>query len=48
MQQIYASQLPELPLYYREDPDVVPVWLKGYKATGREDYQTYWAEQWHQ
>jgi len=38
MQQIYATELPELPLYFREDPDIVPTWLKGYEATGKEDY----------
>ncbi len=47
MQAIYATELPELPLYFREDPDVVPIWLKGYEATGKEDYVSYWAENWH-
>lgn len=47
MQQIYAANLPELPLYFREDPDVNPTWLKGYEATGKEDYTSYWAENWH-
>ncbi len=47
MQRIYTKQLPELPLYFREDPDVVPAWLKGYEATGKEDYVSYWAEFWH-
>jgi peptide/nickel transport system substrate-binding protein len=46
MQRLYATDLPELPLYFREDPDVVPAWLKGYEATGKEDYVTYWAENW--
>lgn len=46
MQKLYAAQLPELPLYFREDPDIVPVWLKGYKATGKEDYESEWAEGW--
>ena len=47
IQRIYAAQLPELPLYFREDPDVVPTWLKGYAANGKEDYDSYWAEDWH-
>ena len=47
MQQIYAAELPELPLYFREDPDILPNWLQGYEATGKEDYATYWAELWH-
>ena len=46
MQRIYAATLPELPLYFRQDSDVVPVWLGGYEATGREDYDSYWAERW--
>ena len=46
MQQIYATELPELPLYFREDPDILPTWLKGYEATGKEDYVSYWAERW--
>ena len=46
MQQLYAADLPELPLYYREDPDIVPIWLKGYHATGKETYESEWAEGW--
>ena len=46
MQRLYVTALPELPLYFRQDPDIVPIWLKGYRATGREDYQTYTAEDW--
>lgn len=48
MQRLYAEKLPELPLYFREDPDIVPVWLKGYAATGKEDYESEWAEAWHE
>ena len=47
MQKIYASTVPELPLYFRQDPDIVPDWLKGYQATGKEDYVSYYAENWH-
>ena len=46
MQRVYAAELPELPLYYREDPDIMPVWLKNYRATGKEDYQSYFVEEW--
>ena len=46
MQQIYASQLVELPLYFRQDPDIVPAWLKGYRANGKEDYPSDMAEDW--
>jgi peptide/nickel transport system substrate-binding protein len=47
MQKLYTADLPELPLYFRQDPDVAPIWLKGYEATGKEDYVTFWAENWH-
>ena len=46
MQQIYTATLPELPLYFRQDPDIIPVWMKGYEATGKEDYNSFWAEKW--
>ena len=46
MQRIYATQLLALPLYFRIDPDILPLWLTGYKATGKESYTNYWAENW--
>ena len=46
IQRIYATQLYGLPLYFREDPDVLPVWLAGYEATGKETYMSYFAEAW--
>ncbi len=46
MQRIYAGKLLALPLYFRIDPDIVPPWLTGYSATGKETYTTYWAENW--
>lgn len=47
MQRIYVGEMVELPLYFREDPDIVPTWLQGYEATGKEDYNSFWAERWH-
>jgi peptide/nickel transport system substrate-binding protein len=47
IQRIYATQLYGLPLYFREDPDIVPQWLAGYEATGKETYVSYFAEAWH-
>ncbi len=47
MQRIYVDEMLELPLYFREDPDIVPTWLQGYEATGKEDYDSFWAERWH-
>ena len=46
MQRIYASQLYGLPLYFGEDPDILPTWLAGYEATGKETQASYWAENW--
>ena len=46
MQRIYAGELVELPLYFREDPDIIPAWMQGYEATGKEDYNSFWAERW--
>jgi peptide/nickel transport system substrate-binding protein len=46
MQQIYARELPVLPLFFRADPHVVPKWLRGYEPTGHGDYGSYWAENW--
>ncbi len=46
MQSIYTSKLLALPLYFREDPDVIPTWLDGYEATGKETYVSYFAANW--
>ena len=45
-QRIFADKLYALPLFFREDADIVPVWLTGYEATGKEAYPSYWAEDW--
>jgi peptide/nickel transport system substrate-binding protein len=34
MQRIYAEQLPVLPLFFRSEAHVVPIWLQGYITTG--------------
>jgi peptide/nickel transport system substrate-binding protein len=46
MQQIYARDLPVLPLFFRADPHVVPKWLRGYEPTGHGDMGPFWAENW--
>jgi peptide/nickel transport system substrate-binding protein len=48
IQTIYATRLYGLPLYFRADPDIVPHWLAGYEATGRETNTSYFAEQWRE
>lgn len=45
-QRLFAERLYALPLFFREDADIVPTWLGGYEATGKEAYATYWAERW--
>ncbi|MFI5015509.1 MAG: peptide ABC transporter substrate-binding protein [Hyphomicrobiales bacterium] len=46
MQQIYARDLPVIPLFYRAEPHVVPKWLKGYTPTGHGDLSSDWSENW--
>jgi peptide/nickel transport system substrate-binding protein len=46
IQTIYATQLYGLPLYFPQDPDILPIWLAGYGATGKESYNSYFAEAW--
>lgn len=46
MQQIYAKELPVIPLFFRADPHVVPKWLKRYTPTGHGDLGSLWSEDW--
>ncbi|CCN81472.1 putative ABC-type dipeptide transport system,periplasmic component [Vibrio nigripulchritudo SFn27] len=45
-QNLYATELPALPLYYRSDSYIKPKWLKGIAPTGHQNYSSYWAENW--
>ncbi len=47
IQQIYAGELPVLPLYFRANPYVFPRWLKGIRPTGHQFSTTLWVEDWH-
>ncbi len=47
MQTIYADALPVLPLFFRSEPHITPLWLRGYEPTGQGDMSCYWAENWH-
>ena len=47
MQRIYADALPVLPLFFRSEAHVTPLWLRGYEPTGQGDMSSYWAENWH-
>ena len=46
MQQIYAAELPVLPLYFRAAPYILPTWLRGVEPTGHQGTTTLWVERW--
>ena len=46
LQQIYAEELPALPLYFRAEPHVLPKWIDGIVPTGHQAATTLWIEQW--
>lgn len=46
LQQLYAEDLPALPLYFRADPYILPKWLKGVVPTGHQYTSALWVEQW--
>ncbi|TVQ82141.1 MAG: peptide ABC transporter substrate-binding protein [Micavibrio sp.] len=46
IQDIYAEELPALPLYYRANSYIMPKWLKGVRPTGHQDPTTLWIEEW--
>ena len=47
MQRIYADELPVLPLFFRAEPHIWPIWMQGYAPTGQGDPSSDWAENWH-
>ena len=46
IQQIYAEELPVLPLYFRASPYILPKWLEGVQPTGHVQHTTLWIEHW--
>jgi peptide/nickel transport system substrate-binding protein len=46
LQQLYATELPALPLFFRADAHIWPKALKGIVPTGHQDPSTLWVEQW--
>lgn len=46
LQTIYAQELPALPLYFRSDMHVLPLWLQNYEPTGHQAPATLWVEEW--
>jgi peptide/nickel transport system substrate-binding protein len=47
LEALYAEELPDLPLFFRADPYVLPKWLKGVTPTGHQFPTTLWIENWH-
>jgi len=45
-QELFAEDLPMLPITYRSDPFVLPTWLKGVEPTGHQYPTTLWIENW--
>jgi peptide/nickel transport system substrate-binding protein len=45
-QDIYAEDLPSLPLFFRADAFVLPKWLMGLEPTGHQGVSTLWIENW--
>ncbi len=46
-QQIYAEELPALPLSFMTNAYVVPNWLAGVEPTGHMIPTSFWVEEWH-
>jgi peptide/nickel transport system substrate-binding protein len=46
VQEIYAEELPALPLYFRANPHIWPLWLEGVTPTGHLNPSTLWVENW--
>jgi peptide/nickel transport system substrate-binding protein len=46
LQEIYAEELPALPLYFRANPHIWPPWLEGVVPTGHLNPSTLWIEDW--
>ena len=45
-QDLYAEDLPALPLFFRADAFVLPKWLEGVEPTGHQGVSTIWIENW--
>jgi peptide/nickel transport system substrate-binding protein len=47
IQEIYATDLPAIPLYFRADAHIWPKWLKGIVPTGHQYSSANWVETWY-
>jgi len=46
LQELYATELPAIPLYFRANAFILPKWLKGLRPTGHQDPTALWVENW--
>ncbi|MEQ8226532.1 MAG: peptide ABC transporter substrate-binding protein [Rhodospirillales bacterium] len=46
LQEIYVTELPVIPLYFRAEPYIMPKWLTGVKPTGHQYSTSLWVENW--
>ncbi|WP_424813955.1 peptide ABC transporter substrate-binding protein [Roseococcus sp. YIM B11640] len=46
LQAITAEELPALPLWFRQDAHVWPLWLEGVRPTGHLNFSSLWVEEW--
>jgi peptide/nickel transport system substrate-binding protein len=46
LQEIYAEELPDLPLYFRSQAFILPKWLSGITPTGNQSQSSLWSESW--
>ncbi|WP_142848664.1 peptide ABC transporter substrate-binding protein [Telmatospirillum sp. J64-1] len=46
LQHLYAETLPALPLFFRSDAHIMPLWLEGVRPTGHQYPATLWVEEW--
>jgi len=46
IQQIYTTEIPVIPLFFRANTYIIPKWLKGLEPTGHLNSSTLWAETW--
>ncbi len=47
LQEMYATDLPAIPLYFRADAHIWPTWLKGIVPTGHQNSSALWVENWY-
>jgi len=48
LQEIYISEVPVIPLFFRANAFILPKWLKGVEPTGHQFPTTLWIENWSQ